>query len=565
MADTTITFGKVVGNPTSYTWSQAYNAGGLFAVISLAKKDANHNLEKTENDLRIEMLRQKNEDHTLQILGKELLNTLEEEYFTLESKTINSIQTALEKTAQKIPKEVKGSILLSAIINGGLFAFGFGEGTILLIRKNKYTVLFKGNVYDKVKTMTGLLENNDYIILETEAFDTIITRSKIIGTALSNSPCETAEILSPLIHQKGTGEEAAIVILYKFLNPLPQIAEEALEESPPSFKFSFSKTLLSKIPYSYLILIVIISVLTISILYSLKKQQSSKTEALFQKVFSESQAKYDEGESLIGLNKNLANDDFKSALKIINDNKEKFTKGSSDEQKLSELAKKIDEALNNSSQNTQLNEASNHQMLNLENKDNSILYITSDDSNIYTLDSNGVTRIDKKTLKNKKIISNEDLGGNPAGFGIFYGNIYVADKSAKQIYKFASGSFNKANYFQGSFDISKAVSIAIDGSIWVLGSDGSIQKFTRGNQEGFSITGLDKPLKPTRIYTDPDSKNLYVLDNGNKRIVVLSKNGAFQEQYLAKTIANARDFSVSEKDKKIYILISNKLWQMDLK
>ena len=234
MLDTTITFGKVVGNPTSNTWSQAYNAGGLFAVISLLKKEANQENEEAENNLETETIRQKNEDHTLQILGKDLLNTLEEEYFTLESKTSDSIQIALEKTIQKIPEEILGSILIATIINGTLFSFGFGTGNILLIRKNRYTALLKGNLDNKIKKMAGLLENNDHIILETNAFAQATTRSRIIETALSNNPQETAEILSPIIHQKGTGEEAAIIILYKASNS-SALSEEEVEKEDLSF------------------------------------------------------------------------------------------------------------------------------------------------------------------------------------------------------------------------------------------------------------------------------------------------------------------------------------------
>lgn len=63
MADTELTFAKIVGNPTPYGWSQVYSAGKLFAAISLERKE-----DTTEKDY-------------LHVLGKEVLNTLEQEFF----------------------------------------------------------------------------------------------------------------------------------------------------------------------------------------------------------------------------------------------------------------------------------------------------------------------------------------------------------------------------------------------------------------------------------------------------------------------------------------------------
>ena len=62
-------------HPSQSSWSQAYNAGKLFAVLSLEKEIE----EVPEKDY-------------LNILGKELLETLEQEFFTLEVKDLESIK-----------------------------------------------------------------------------------------------------------------------------------------------------------------------------------------------------------------------------------------------------------------------------------------------------------------------------------------------------------------------------------------------------------------------------------------------------------------------------------------
>ncbi|MDP2585868.1 MAG: hypothetical protein Q8P29_03235, partial [Candidatus Levybacteria bacterium] len=72
--DNNISFSKIVATPTLNSWSQAYNAGRLFAVLSLEKtKDA------------------PNEIDSLNVLGKDLLERLEQEFFAIEDKNLESI------------------------------------------------------------------------------------------------------------------------------------------------------------------------------------------------------------------------------------------------------------------------------------------------------------------------------------------------------------------------------------------------------------------------------------------------------------------------------------------
>ena len=90
--------------------------------------------------------------------------------------------------------------------------------------------------------------------------------------------------------------------------------------------------------------------------------------------------------------------------------------------------------------------------------------------------------------------------------------------------------------------------------------------FPQGAKDTFNVTGLSKKLSnPTRIQTTPDFDNIYVLDNGNSRIVILKKDGTFVKDYTASAIKNAIQFDVLEKDKKAFVLAGDKVYQLDLK
>src|SRR6185437_11313407 len=117
--------------------------------------------------------------------------------------------------------------------------------------------------------------------------------------------------------------------------------------------------------------------------------------------------------------------------------------------------------------------------------------------------------------------------------------------------------YGKSNYFakDTSPDLSNAVSMTIDGSIYILQSNGALTKFTKGESDTFNLKGLDKPFSsPTRVYTTADLDSIYVLDNGNSRIVKLAKDGTFQAQYVNDILNKAKDIDVQESNKKIFIL-----------
>ena len=176
---------------------------------------------------------------------------------------------------------------------------------------------------------------------------------------------------------------------------------------------------------------------------------------------------------------------------------------------------------------------------------------------------NATKRNSKKTTISKKTWKTE------GGLGLFGSNVYVLDR-ADGILKFipgSDGSYSSNDYFSSDTpDFSKSSALAIDGSIYVLNKDGSIDKYTKGKSDTFSVSGLDQELNgPTRLYTNEDSNNIYVLDNGNSRIVVLDKDGNFKISYKAAQIKSAKDMDVDEANDKIYILSSGKVYEISTK
>lgn len=154
------------------------------------------------------------------------------------------------------------------------------------------------------------------------------------------------------------------------------------------------------------------------------------------------------------------------------------------------------------------------------------------------------------------------------GFG---GNLYLLDGVEEgQIWKYLgvkSGLSSKRGYLKGeSYDLSEAVSMAIDGSVWVLFSDGTIIKYTRGQKDAFVVAGLDQSFEePKKIFTSPEVENLYVLDHKQTRVVVISKTGEYKAQYIWPGMAGVKDVVVSEELGKMFLLTGEKVFTIELR
>lgn len=582
MPDKNISFANIAATPTRNSWSQAYNAGKLFAVLSLEKK---HSEETDEESLS-----------PLGVLGKDIFTTLEQEFFSLETKDLETIKGAILITAKKIPEEINYSFVVVTIVKNVLYFFVLGGGRINIKRDNEFGTILSSELDDHKKAGSGYLQDSDLIIIQTKQFADAIDSEKLSSVLDHQSPSEISEIIAPMVHGGEEAGAAAVIIKYtkeeeeetfgeseKEYEEKEKFIESPTYEEKKKFSknyFAFIYPLIStvkKLPQNFnisrskkgflTIVIILVAIFAIGIFLTIKGQNDSKITALFNDVYPQAQKKYDEGQSLTGLNQNLARESFQASEKILNGSKDKFPKDSKQAKQIADLEKKVQDALLQTSgvNSVEAKEVGNDasSLLSFENKHSGKSFTTDEKNNFYITD--------KSVFKEEKeVIKNDNNWENPSGIGVYFSNIYVLDKTKGGILKFvpAGSGYSKSNYFTGntSPDLSGAGGMAIDGSIWIIENDGTILKFTRGKADSFNVSGLDRPLSsPTKIFTGVDFSNVYILDNGNGRIIVLGKDGSYKEQYQANMIKTAKDFEVNESGKKIFILSGGKIYEIDLK
>lgn len=599
MPESNINFAKVAANPTLNTWSQAYNAGKLFAVLSLEKKPSEAPVEEQETT---------EDKDFLATIGKGILDTLENEFFTLETKELESIKNAILITAHKIPDNIKASFVITACVKNVLYVFILGGGKIYLKRGTNFGPILQSSASEEtpIKAASGFIQEDDLVALETKQFSDIIPSEKLVSVIDNLPPDEIVETLAPIVHGHEQGGAAAIIASFKDV-PSEEVAEnvgakqeetapedKTLEEeiqeipvktpsSPIESIITLSKNLLNKIGLKspanfnhskkmYLsIAVIVLIILVVSIIFAVNKQNEAKIKAMFNETYPQAEKKYEEGQGLIELNQNLARDSFYASQKIVKDNLDKFGEGSNEQKQLLELLDKIEKAIKQTSGINEVNakEASidSSDFLQFVSDSKAIAFGQNDEA-IYSIDKDGIYSTTKGKDDTKEAIENDGDWQNPIAIIPYLSNVYVLDEE-DGILKFVGGSsgFGKTNYFADSRpDLSSAQSMAIDGSIWILLSDGSILKYTRGEADDFQVSGLDSSISnSSKIYTTNDLDNVYILDGGNSRVIVFDKEGNYKAQYTSDVLSSAKEAEVLESGQEILILSGGKIYEIELK
>ncbi|MFA5070547.1 MAG: hypothetical protein WC528_04680 [Patescibacteria group bacterium] len=218
-----------------------------------------------------------------------------------------------------------------------------------------------------------------------------------------------------------------------------------------------------------------------------------------------------------------------------------------------------------------------------ESKDAETLKTTLSDIGLFTLgvkentntlllyqNKNGVVAYNTNTKKFSPLsitFSNQET--NIMDLSFYQSRFYYLDIKNNQIYRHAAavGGFGVATPWitDSNLNVSDGVSLAVDGSIYLLKSNGQVLELIAGRQVDFSLDEIDPKLtKGSKIWTDEGAANLYILDPANKRLLQFDKNGQLINQYTSDQFADLKAFTVSEKDKKAYILSGTKVFQIDL-
>lgn len=600
---------RVIGSPSELAWAQAHTIGNLFLVIVLQKKT--------------------NEAETnLAVAGKELLLKITESYETQGIKNLASFRLMIEEVIQT-PEDIKIASFAIGMVSGNALYVGVKDGTVFLKRRETLAPILQGKEDLTCASGILQEGDQIFLLSkETTAFVEEETTKELLATIIDPQEIAEA-LSARLYKEEEQDKLAMLIVwVGKSYEADAEeehlIVEEKEEEPVPVGKSRFTRAV--KIMRSTLrlvlglfrgktrrvvitVFIVLFVLLFLSLILGVNKRKEEQARTRFTAVFSEASEKLDQGLALADLNPQLSAKTLSEAKGIVEKALPEFSDKRSKEE-LTALEKKIDDGLQKALHIQNFSDvpvffdltlikdgAVGVQMvlvdgkaLVLDNK-NGVLYTLTVSQkqaelvsgNIgdgkfatiaeglgFVLDKDGVERIIFKTKKREKVVASDSEWGDIGGLATFGGNLYLLDKGKASIYKYQageSGFSSKRNYLGPGIapDFSNTVSMVIDGSVWVLFSDGRISKFVQGAPQPFSIQGIDIALSnPKAIFTNDENKYLYILDSSNKRVVVVAKDGFYNAQYKWEGIQNVTDLVASEKEKKLLLLSGSKIYGIDL-
>ncbi|MDD5147452.1 MAG: hypothetical protein PHV63_02835 [Candidatus Daviesbacteria bacterium] len=196
--------------------------------------------------------------------------------------------------------------------------------------------------------------------------------------------------------------------------------------------------------------------------------------------------------------------------------------------------------------------------------------INGEFSFVYSQDK-GILKVDIANSKLTTVAKKDSDWGDIKDIYGFAGNVYLLDSGKNMIWKYlpaAEGYSDKREYLskETKVDLSGTLRMQIESSVYVLKNGGEILRFTKGNKDNFSYSGLPSGVKdPKSIFTSSDTDNLYLLDSGNSRLLILTKTGSYKGQITGAKFGISTDLAVDEKNKKVYLLDGSKIYTADLK
>lgn len=152
---------------------------------------------------------------------------------------------------------------------------------------------------------------------------------------------------------------------------------------------------------------------------------------------------------------------------------------------------------------------------------------------------------------------------------VFSNRLYTMDRGNNQVYKHngtTEGFGAGTPWFTAETSLANARDVAVDGALYTLDKDGTINKFFQGARDASFISPTLSPATDdaVKMVTNDQITNIYVLDNGQKRLLIISKAGQLLGQITSPLWAGVQDAAIDEPQKKAYILSGTVVYEVPL-
>jgi len=534
-----------------------------------------------------------------EFFGKLLFHSLQEEYYSdkegtplqaLENATLDTrdkLKSLLDQSEQAVSMQDIVFNITSAVVWGKiLYIVNLGTNKAYIIRGGETDTIASESV-ESINSVSGRIDEKDTFFLGNGSFANVF-----------ESTSNISELQETLKSSEKDGGIAAILVNLE-LTQIPSVEEKItfITEGPEKTeKTNIIDTIKNLLPKSGKIKIkrtsnfstkrkvglitVVVGILLVSaVFFNFKKQKVTTANNIKETEQASILESIEQAKTYIGINNEKAREI------LVNLNEQEIEKS---EIVIAEINTLLDQ-INNVQKITDSTALYDFSLKNPKFeivsiiRSNDILYILDKDKEIiYSYEKkSGAQEVASKISDIKYLVlcdnglvvgsnsqyHNIDTGDTielvpPAkftGVSCYLNNLYFT--SADKITKYTNNkdSFTNSDWISG---LQKATSSQIDSNIYIIENGNTITKLFAGERATFKITGLDKPLKGVTDLFLLD-KTIYILDAGNNRIVAVSTDGTFIEQFDISNYTGTTNIWVT--DETVYISNKTIIYSFPLK
>lgn len=172
--------------------------------------------------------------------------------------------------------------------------------------------------------------------------------------------------------------------------------------------------------------------------------------------------------------------------------------------------------------------------------------------------------VDKKLSPLK--INRASNAGTIKDMAHYRGRLYLLEGNQILKYSKTIEGFGDEKIWLEEASIGDGISLTIDASIYVLKKTSQVFKFYQGVRSEFALQDFSPQGENlSKILTDPDFRNLYLLDPPTQRLIIFDKNGRLLAQFRSDKFENLKDFEISSREDKAWILAGTKVFEIEIK
>lgn len=483
-----------------------------------------------------------------------------------------------------------------------------GEGQVLLKRGNRIATLMDGP-----GAISGEVQQGDTLVLMTKSVGSVLSREEITSLFDHLDAPAIAENMTMALHRHEAGTGGAALIVH--IGKLTPVEEEEPAAAPTNGKRPVLQRVILSLRRRPMAIVTasLASLFFISIVFGFRRQMGRRLDADVARVLTDAQHAYEEGVALLELNPVKGRERIAAARDALAPVRETLSPSSAQGKAVAKLYKEVMDRLAIAMQVHRVEPALFYEfsllkpnatitsvgqrsdavaildgnapsvaVLSPSTKKGEIVaggesyrgarLLTMHGDSVFVLVPDGIHRAsvqDKETATT--VIRKDDQWGSIASIGSYGGNIYLLDTEKGRIWKYvaAGDGFSEMREYLNPDtlpDLSRGTGMAIDGGLWIGTKDGKILRFMGGREETFTPRGVEPGLGKTLVVaTTEEDRNLYVLDQDNKRVVVLDKDGVYLAQYVWTGTLMPTQLVVFEKLKLLLLLADGKLYSIALK